>query len=185
MARKDAGEMYQRLFEGVAAAQVSIALLEEEVRRAEELITANGWPRDEGMHIIFANGLAYLEGSARLRQATESEGVSEEVERLTRELMDMHSKYAVMKFRAFSLDQAKQVLEMNVTGLEAENRASGSRIWKFREDEERLKGEVSRLKLENEQLRREIAVLQGTAEPERDRHGLLRRVFHAIKGRAP
>jgi len=175
--------MYQRLFEGAAAAQVSIALLEDEVRRAEELIRANGWQREEGMHILFANGLAYLEGTARLRQAEGSDGTTAELERLTRELIDMQSKYAVMKFRAFTLDQAKQALEMNVTGLEAENRASGRRIWKFRADEEQLKNEIRQLRAENERLRQEAGVLRGEIDPTSARPGVLRRVLNAVRGK--
>jgi hypothetical protein len=185
MARKGEGnEMYKDLFKGVSTTTIPIPVLLEELEKAKVLFADNKWSEEEGTQIIFANGLAALQGMARLQEVSGTDGAfGSELERLTRELMDMQSKYAVMKFRAFTLDQAKQALEMNVTGLQVENRASGSRIWKFRADEEMLKGELHQLKAENERLGREIAVLRGEAEPEPDRRGVFRRILDAVWGR--
>src|SRR6266542_1203823 len=130
MARKgNRGEMYKDLFSGVSITTVSIPLLAEELKQAKELTQANKWSEEEGLQIIFANGLSYLLGEARLTALNGSDVLlAEELKKVTDALMDMQSKYAVMKFRAYTLDEAKQGLQMNVTGLELENRMSASRL---------------------------------------------------------
>jgi hypothetical protein len=151
-------------FVGVSATEISVPLLLEEVEKARELIEANNWG-EEGYHIIFSNGLAYLRGEARLQTIAANGAPAGELERITRELIDMHSQYAVMKFRAFMLDQARQTMEMNITGLKAENRWDGVRLRQFREDEERMGARIKYLEAETEALRMRIAILEGDAEP--------------------
>jgi hypothetical protein len=154
------------LFDGAEPAEVTIPLLAEELSDAHKLIAEEGWDEPEGLHIILSNGLAYLLGPARLERHKNTGGDSQgEIERLTHELMDMQAKYAVMKFRAFMLQDARDALQMHVTGLKGENEMSASRLWKFRADEERLKTELTATNHEIESLRRELAVLRGEAPP--------------------
>ncbi|HSP54419.1 MAG TPA: hypothetical protein VLS25_02430 [Dehalococcoidia bacterium] len=185
MARKSKGnEMYKDLFNGASATTVSIGLLAEEMDQATALIGENGWPEQEGLHIIFANGLAALQGIVRRQDLADADGEPDaEAERLVRELMDMESKYAVMKFRAYTLDQERQVMQMNVTGLEIENRMSGKRLWQFRADEEMLRAEIKQLKRENAGLMRQLAVLRGEATAQPEGRGILWSVTNAIRGK--
>lgn len=187
MARKgDSGEMYKDLFQGVAQATVSIPLLQEHLEQANTLIRANGWSDEEGLRIIFINGLRYLVGQAYLNALGGDEStLAQEIQRLTSELMDVQSKYAVMKFRAYTLDQAKQALEMNVTGLEAENRLSASRLWKFHADEEILRNQIRELQAENQRLAQQVAALKGEADPPSRPGGALRRMLQNIRRRRP
>lgn len=176
---RDEEEMYSGLFLGMATETVELSLSNEMVAQTQELAKENGWDEDEAYRIVFANGLAYLSGQRRLRGLEgvldDGAAVTGELKRLLSELMDVQSKYAVMKFRAFTLDQAKQVLEFNVTGLRGENRLSAWRLQKFREDEELLRTEIARLKEENERLRG----LLGHIDPEENtpRQGLMRRLL--------
>ncbi|MBI2913970.1 MAG: hypothetical protein HYY03_08625 [Chloroflexi bacterium] len=152
------------LFKGAKVATFELPLLEETLSEARALIGENGWPEQEGLQIIFANGVYYLLGEKCLRgAATDATHQAAEVERLTAELMEMHSKYAVMKFRAFTLQQAKQTLEFNVVGLERENRWSGERLRQFRQDEEQLRAELRAVRAERDALRQWLASHEGSA----------------------
>ncbi len=182
MAHPDSREMYEDLFKGTAAASVSVPILEEELKKAQELIEANKWDQGEGLIIIFSNGLYYLLGEAQLHEVpSDDSALAERVKRLTGELMDMQSKYAVMKFRAFSLNQEKQTLGFNVVGLETENRWSGERLKKFREDEKLLRAQLQDLRRENESLRRRSGDSAVTApEPEDETRGPVRRFLRRL-----
>ena len=145
---------------------VQVAVLSDLLEKLRRLAAENGWSEEEALRIALANGVHYLLGEKRLASAPADEAsLRAEVARLTEELMDMHSMYAVMKFRAFTLEQEKQVLEFRVTGLEGENRMSAWRLAKFRKDEEALRAELRRLQEENERLSQEVTALRGPSPP--------------------
>lgn len=169
-----AQEMYSELFKDTATTLVEIRALAETIKEAHELIGENGWEVDEGLRIIFANGISYLRGHKRVEGLEGLGGAAAlEVKRLTTELMDAQSKYAVMKFRAYTLDQAKQALEFNIVALETENVWSGERLKMFRDDEELLRAELRTVKAEREELRQRVALL-GAPPSVPARRGLLR-----------
>jgi hypothetical protein len=175
-------ENESNLFEGAEPAEVTIPLLAEELSAARQLIAEEGWDETEGLHIVFSNGLAYLQGPARLERPKGIEGVPQvEVERLTQELMDMQAKYAVMKFRAFMLQDARDALVMNVTGLRGENEMSASRLWQFRADEERLRVELAAARREIEALRQELAVLKVDVPPPEPPKGIFARLRGMVR----
>ena len=181
----DTREMYAELFKGVSATTVQVPLLEETQRKARALIEQEKWDEQEGLQIIFANGLYYLRGDQSLGGLScDHDALAREVERLTRDLMDMHSMYAVMKFRAYTLSEAKQALEFNVTGLEVENRWSTSRLWQFRADEEQMQKELEALRGELERLRQRLAELEAPEvelAPQQARRPLLARVLKVFR----
>jgi DNA repair exonuclease SbcCD ATPase subunit len=183
MKKDDGREMYADLFEGVSPTSIQVPVLQEVANQARKLAEENGWSEEDAFQILFAHGLYYLLGEQRLQGSDghEADAVAE-VKRLTAELMDMQSKYAVMKFRAYTLNEAKQSLEFNLVGLETENRWSGERLKKFREDEELLKAKLSRVNEEIEQLRQRLAVLEGTAPPPLPRPGVVRRLLQRLRG---
>jgi cell division protein FtsB len=177
--------MYADLFKGASTVTIEVPLLKETLRDAKPLIEEQKWSEQEGLQIIFANGLYYLRGERQLQHLpARTDGLAAEVERLTTELMDMHSKYAVMKFRAYTLNEAKQALEFNVTGLETENRWSTARLWQFRADEEQMQKELEALHAENRRLRQRLAELEAPeAEPttQRRRQPLLARILNVFR----
>jgi len=181
----DTREMYAKLFKGVSATSVQVPLLEETLSKAKALIEQEKWDEQEGLQIIFANGLYYLRGERTVgRLSCDHDALAREVERLTEELMDVHSMYAVMKFRAYTLSEAKQALEFNVTGLEVENRWSTARLWQFRADEEQMQKELEALHVENERLRQRLAQLEAPkAElaPQQARKPVLARVLKVFR----
>ena len=181
----DTREMYAELFKGVSATTVQVPLLEETLSKARALIEQEKWDEQEGLQIIFANGLYYLREERSLgKLSCDHDALAREVERLTRDLMDMHSMYAVMKYRAYTLSEAKQGLEFNVTGLEVENRWSTSRLWQFRADEERMQKELDALRAENERLLQRLAQLEAPEvepAPQQARKPLLARVLNVLR----
>jgi chromosome segregation ATPase len=180
MVRK-ADEVHVKLFKGAARAVVEVALLEEELKKAHQLIEENQWGKDEGYHIIFANGLHYLCGERDLRSLNcDHDALAGEVQRLSKELMDLHSKYAVMKFNAFQLIQTNQTLEFNLVGLRKSEELSTYRLKKFREDEESLRKELRSLRQENKQLRQRLATLEGQAELPRPEPSFIRKLLHHL-----
>ncbi|MBI4302026.1 MAG: hypothetical protein HY664_05430 [Chloroflexi bacterium] len=170
------------LFKGATRTSVKVFLLEEELQKALELIKENHWDEEEGHAIIFVNGLYHLRGERSLQALTCNDNASaSEIERLSGELIAFQSKYAVMKFRAFSLDEAKQTLEFNVTGLKKQKDLSNYRIRKFREDEELLQAELRRLRQENEELRQRLALDDTQAEPILPKPNFVRRALGRLK----
>ncbi len=105
-----------KLFEGAASHAVTFPVLEETFQELLTLCRENGWSEDEGLRIVFANGLAYLKNE---REFSRWNGQARDAEalRLAKYANEMSSMYAVMKFRAFNYREAMQTLEFNVTGL--------------------------------------------------------------------
>lgn len=171
-------EMYADLFTGMESDAVQMSLSKDVLDQARKLAEENGWSEEEAVQIIFANGLFYLLEQQRLA-GLDGQGpdLAAEVRRLTAELMDLQSKYAVMKFRAFTLQQDNQTLQFQNTGLRAENGMAMSRLDKFREDEELLRAELRRIQQENDQLCRRLALLEGEIEVPPTRPSLIRRLL--------
>jgi len=177
MTKDDRGEMYSELFKGVAADSVVVPLSKEVLDQARALAQENGWSEEEAFQIIFANGLFCLLGERRLNGLDGSEtDLAAEVKRLTTELMEAQSKYAVMKFRAYTLEQDNQTLVFQNTGLRAENKMAMSRLDKFREDEEELRAKIRSLELENQRMRQQLLLLESPAQVRPVRRGYTRRM---------
>jgi hypothetical protein len=171
-------EMYAGLFKGMATDTVRVPLSKEVLDQARTLAQENGWSEEEAFQIIFANGLFYLLGRRRrVGLDGHDADLAAEVKRLTTELIDMQGKYAVMKFRAFTLQQDNQTLEFQNTGLRLENGMAMSRLDKFREDEELLRAQLRLLQEDNERLRERLGVLEGSIEVPPPGPSLVRRVL--------
>lgn len=162
--KSEGREMYADLFTGMESDAVQMSLSKDVLDQARKLAEENGWSEEEALPIIFANGLFYLLGRQRLAGLDGHDpDLAAEVRRLTAELMDIQSKYAVIKFRAFTLQQDNQALEFQNTALRVENGMAVSRLDKFREDEEALRADLSRQRTENEQLRQRLGLSQPVA----------------------
>jgi hypothetical protein len=143
------------LGESAGFRRVELHLLEETYQAAQELIAAEHWSEEAGLLTIFAAGLAFLRGERKLAQLSQGEpALRAEVNRLLQRLVACEGQYAVMKFRAFSLERDNRVLEMHEAGLRGENELSRVRLEQFRRQESQLRAELARLQAENERLRR-------------------------------
>lgn len=165
-----------QLFDGARRRRIEIELLEETYQQALELIRANRWDVEEGLLIIFANGLAYLTGERRWHEVASRAGaVDEELKRVMEELIHLQSMYSVMKFRAFVLQQDNEALAFQNTGYREENQALVRRLERFRADEERLRMKLRELQGEVEQLRSRLPPGPDEHEggPARQSRGLL------------
>ena len=131
-------------------ATVEIHMLDDERDRALDIVRRNDWSPAEGLHSIFSRGLVAFEHEA---EAQQHEGkrladmkTPEDRERfLLARLNDLESKYAVMKFTAYTALRDNGTLKMNVTGLSAEYRALSSTNTYLRGREDELKARIAQV----------------------------------------
>lgn len=87
----------------------------------QHILTENEWERDDGLRHLLAAGIAYAQGRAQLAALNHPDAdLAAEVRRLQAERMQVESRYAVMKFRAFNFMQAAKVLEMKLNACRSE-----------------------------------------------------------------
>jgi hypothetical protein len=122
---------------------LSIRLLEETYQRVKNLCERNEWGEEEGLQIVLATGVAYMDNE-RTFSRWEWQDSSAELLRLARLAAERDAMYSVMKFRAFECSQAKQTLEFNVTGLRGLNAMAGATIQRLTEENQQLKAELGR-----------------------------------------
>lgn len=131
------------LFAGMMVEQARLGLATELRWEAERLCAENGWSEAEGWRIIFAYGLSVLAHEDRMqRLSVEQANLDTEIERLERRYMDLESRYAVMKYQAYTLGHDRQILEMNRTGLQVELEGMRQRLVQCQADIERLQAEA-------------------------------------------
>jgi hypothetical protein len=85
------------------------------------LTAENEWGPDEGLRHLLAIGVAYVQGHLEIAAISHPDAdLAAEVKRLQAERMSVESRYAVMKFRAYSAMQAAQLLEMKLNACKQE-----------------------------------------------------------------
>lgn len=100
---------------------LSFDIASDDWRNIQATIAENGWETDDGLRYLLAAGLAYAQGQARLAALSHPNAdLAAEVRQLWAERMQTESRYAVMKFRAFSFMQAVKLLEMKLNACRAE-----------------------------------------------------------------
>ena len=111
-------------FPDTARHTLKLDITSDDWETIQKIAAENGWELDDGLRHLLALGIAYAQGKAQLAALDGSEAdLAAEVRRLQSERMSVESRYAVMKFRAFSFMQATQLMEMklNACKQEAEN----------------------------------------------------------------
>jgi hypothetical protein len=100
---------------------LSFDITSDDWRTLQATIVENGWETDDGLRYLLAAGLAYAQGQARMAALNHPDAdLAAEVKQLWTERMQTESRYAVMKFRAFSFMQAVKLLEMKLNACHAE-----------------------------------------------------------------
>jgi len=132
------------------AVTVEVEMLDDERRRALELIRERGWDQGEGLHSIFSRGLVALEHEGETQQhegrrLIEMKTPEEREAFLLARLNDLESKYSVMKFTAFNALRQNDTLKMNVTGLTTEYKALSSTNAYLRGREDELRARITEL----------------------------------------
>lgn len=140
--------------EAVEVVRVELEVPAELYRRALALAEEEDWPRREALLTALSHGVACLEGEDSLAALDRGEADPRaEAERFRRMAMGLQGAYSVMKFRAWELGERVKTLEMNVSGLRADNRLAHHRLQMFRQEEQRLRAELATLRTENAELR--------------------------------
>lgn len=131
------------VFVGMTVEQIKMELATELRREIGQLCAAHGWSEDEGLRIVFASGLSVLAHEERMRRLSAGRvNLEAEIGRLERRYMEVESRYAVMKYQAYTLGRDRQILEMNQTGLQVELVGMRQRLLQCRADMERLRTEA-------------------------------------------
>jgi len=100
---------------------LSFDITSDDWRAIQEAIAENAWETDDGLRYLLAAGLAYVQGKERLVGLNHPDAdLAAEVKQLWAERMRIESRYAVMRFRAFSFMQAVKLLEIKLNACRAE-----------------------------------------------------------------
>ncbi|HLI28640.1 MAG TPA: hypothetical protein VKZ60_16345 [Chloroflexota bacterium] len=138
-------EPYAHLFDGVAAREVRLRLLEETYQQARALIDAQGWAEawgEDAFLIIFAHGLAHLRAELA-REHDQGQGPADEMARLRAAWMAAEAQYAVMKFRAYTLTEENRRLRWSLTAAERQRALAEQRLTQLRGEVRALKEELA------------------------------------------
>lgn len=132
------------------AAAVEVEMLDDERKRALDLIRERGWQIAEGLHSIFSRGLVALEHEGETQQhegkrLIDMKTPQEREAFLLARLNDLESKYSVMKFTAFNALRENETLKMNVTGLSNEYGALSTQNRYLRDREDELRARIAEL----------------------------------------
>jgi len=152
------------------------------------LAEQQGWPEADAHVAMLASGIgAFKEAKARELLQENGEPARDELDLLVKQMRQMETQYAVMKFRTWNFLQAYQAAAMSHGALV--NRANGLSLVvdRLRGENDDLKEQVRKLEAENAALRPETAPLQPRVsaatggQPRRGRP--LRRVLEQIFAR--
>ncbi len=125
---------------------VTMSITAEMAEQIRALAEQRGWPEADAYVAMLAGGIAALkEARARELMGQEDEDARDELDLLVKQMRQMETQYAVMKFRTWNFLQAYQASAMAQGALE--NRAKG------------LSLVVERLRAENEALKAQLDTL--------------------------
>jgi hypothetical protein len=96
-------------FPDTHAVEMKLMLLDEQWREIQSVCAENEWSLEEGLRILLANGLAYLQH----RMQNDSIETKQTI-------LDISAQYSVMKFRTFQFMQAAQTLDMKLNAAQSE-----------------------------------------------------------------
>jgi len=128
--------------------RITMAITAEMTGQIKALAEVQGWPEADAYVAMLASGIgAFKEAKVRELLQEDSEPARDELDLLVKQMRQMETQYAVMKFRSWNFLQAYQASAMSQGALV--NRANGlSRV-------------VDRLRAENEELGERIHMLEG------------------------
>ncbi len=100
---------------------LTFEITSDDCQTLQQVIAENEWDADDGLRHLLALGVAYTQGRAELAALIHPNAdLAAEVHRLQQERMVVESRYAVMKFRAYTFMQAGKLMEMKLNACRAE-----------------------------------------------------------------
>lgn len=127
--------------------QISMKLAAEMIEECQAMAAEQGWPEADALVALLGYGLGCLK-EARAKELIErdDEPARDQLDLMLKQMREMQTQYAVMKFRTWNYLQAFQSASLSRGALT--NQATG------------LQAVVHRLRAENEELRREVKSLR-------------------------
>lgn len=135
------------LFAGASIRQVTVSILEETYQEMMDIFRTQNWNEDEGLRIVMVHGLSTLKTQiSDDNTSIDNSNLSEQIEKLRRELAEYQAMYAAMKFKAFQFMQESKILELNIAGWRNVDNLYQSAMEKLRAEKEALKNELQELR---------------------------------------
>jgi len=132
--------------------RITLSITAEMAGQVKALAEQHGWPEADAYVAMLASGIGALkEARGRELLAEDSEPARDALDLLVKQMRQMETQYAVMKYRTWNFLQAYQASAMSQGALL--NRANG------------LEQVVNRLRAENNELREKIAELRARKAP--------------------
>ena len=127
--------------------QISMKLAAEMIEECQAMAAEQGWPEADALVALLGYGLGCLK-EARAKELIErnDEPARDQLDLMLKQMREMQTQYAVMKFRTWNYLQAFQSASLSRGALT--NQATG------------LQAVVHRLRADNEELRREVRSLR-------------------------
>jgi hypothetical protein len=126
---------------------ITLSITAEMASQVKALAEQQGWPEADAYVAMLASGIgAMKEARARELLGQDSAPARDALDLLVKQMRQMETQYAVMKFRTWNFLQAYQASAMSRGALE--NRANGLALV------------VDRLRAENNELREEVKQLE-------------------------
>ena len=131
--------------------QINMRLAAEMIEECQAMAAEQGWPEADALVALLGYGLGCLK-EARAKELIEcnDEPARDQLDLMLKQMREMQTQYAVMKFRTWNYLQAFQSASLSRGALT--NQATG------------LQAVVHRLRTENEELRREVNGLRAERE---------------------
>lgn len=122
--------------------EIRVSVDDQIAARLRDLLARQGWGEDGGLRRVLHYGLAYLETDELLAGLSSGE---EKLEKLLGEHMRVTTEYAAMRYSYFAQNHDFRVLEMNNSGLTAENNKLRDFLQALQDENEKLKKIIEHL----------------------------------------
>jgi hypothetical protein len=139
---------------------IEVTVASDTADEIERLIAQRGWERDEGLRLILAGGFGYCTGVNTVQAIAAGTMSAEDLQGLVSRSMEMESRFAALRFRAFQLEVANRNWELSTGAIQAEN--DGLRFMV-----RQLRDEIAALETQIKQQERKTATLQTEVERQR------------------
>lgn len=156
----NSAEFEQQFFAGAEKVTLEVEILKETYEEIQAAIKHNSWEPEEGLRILLTLGLGYAQGQQLIEADDETRA------HLAKQLNQMASELAVMKFRTFSFMRDNQTLEMRMGALQNSVIGLEGVVQRLRPERDAFKQEMEQLRADLAACRERLAQFEsGQPEP--------------------
>ena len=169
-------DFQERFFRDSAVVTLQIDVLQETYDELCAAARRQGVELPEAARTALARGLACVRADDYLRASDEEQA------RIVRQLLDLESNLAVMRYSTFDFMRDNQTLEMQNAALKNANEGLKAAVDRLHEQEEELLDQIRALQAELEAVSREPSGNRSDERPAGRYRGFLERLGHRLGG---